>query len=202
MIVQRLVIGLLALNLIGCASNPPNNINNACAIFKEKSSWYKATKNSYEKWGVPIHVQLAILYQESKFLYNARPPRSRLLGFIPWVRTSSAYGYAQVQDGTWKWYMKDTGNWGADRDDFDDAVDFIGWYGKITKKMLKIPKTDAYRLYLVYHEGHGGYKRKSYNKKKWLLKVASKVKKNGVRYRSQLKKCQSSLDSTWSIWPF
>ncbi|MEH6473271.1 MAG: transglycosylase SLT domain-containing protein [Halopseudomonas sp.] len=183
--------------LAACASSPPDNITNSCEIFYDKSDWYDEAKDSFEKWGVPIHVQLAIIHQESSFKYDAKPPKDYLLGFIPWGRKSSAYGYAQVKDGTWDWYKEKTGNWGADRDDFGDAVDFIGWYGSVSYKMLGISKWDARKQYLAYHEGHGGYKRKTYNNKAWLVDVSKKVERNAARYRAQLGKCRDSLESSW-----
>jgi hypothetical protein len=182
---------LILIVLSACSTKPPRHINNACSIFNEKSSWYKAAYKSYKKWGVPVHVQLAILHQESHFIHDAKPPRQKLFWFIPWTRPSSAFGYAQVLDSTWDWYTKETGNWFADRDDFKDAVDFIGWYGNISYKTLKISKWDAYGQYLAYHEGHGGYKRRTYLKKKWLIKVAKKVKANANRYAQQLKQCRN-----------
>ncbi|PCJ84106.1 MAG: hypothetical protein COA54_14320 [Thiotrichaceae bacterium] len=186
--------------LSGCSSSPPKNINNSCEIFREKSDWYDDAKDSFERWGVPIHVQLAIIHQESRFKYNAQTEMQYFLWIIPIGRQSSAYGYAQVKDETWDWYIKSTRNWGADRDDFDDAVDFIGWYGKKTYDTLKISKWDTKNQYLAYHEGHGGYKRKSYNKKPWLIKVASKVDKNARKYGAQLKKCEDELNAGWWFW--
>ncbi len=181
-----------------CSTTPPSNISNSCAIFDEKDDWYSAAKDSAEKWGVPIHVQLAIIHQESSFKYDAKPPKNYLLGFIPWGRKSTAFGYAQVKDSTWDWYIDKTGNWGADRDEFDDAVDFIGWYGTMSYKTLGISKWDAYNQYLAYHEGHGGFKRKTYNRKPWLIKVARKVKNNSLNYARQLRQCQGRLeDSGW-----
>ena len=150
---------LLALG--GCATTPPRHLDNGCEIFREKSGWYDDAKASQEKWGVPIHVQLAIIWQESRFRAQAKAPRDYLLGFIPWGRKSSAFGYAQVKDGTWDWYRRKTGNSGADRDDFGDVTDFIGWYGAMAHRKLGISKWDAYRLYLAYHEGLGGYRRKT-----------------------------------------
>jgi len=188
--------------LAGCSTSPPKNPQNACAIFDEKSDWYEAMHDSYKKWGVPVHVQLAIMHQESKFVSDAKPPRQKLFWFIPWTRPSSAFGYAQVKDDTWDWYKDKTGNSWADRDDFEDAVDFIGWYGNMSHKMLGISKWDAYSQYLAYHEGHGGFKRRTYKQKKWLMQVAAKVKRNASRYSQQLKRCESELDSGWSLWPF
>lgn len=188
--------------LSACASTPPRNIDNSCDIFDEKTYWYGHTKDSFERWGVPIHVQLAIIYQESSFKSKAKPPMQYFLWIIPIGRASNAYGFAQVKDETWNWYIEKSGHRGADRDEFADAVDFIGWYGNYTQKTLGVSKWDAYNQYLAYHEGHGGFKRKTYVKKPWLMKVASKVKKRAARYRAQLATCEDALDSKWHIWPF
>ncbi|MBF0448611.1 MAG: hypothetical protein HQL67_10445 [Magnetococcales bacterium] len=192
---------LLLLMVSGCASRP-HDINDACAIFDEKSSWYDEMRRVEKKWKLPIHVQLAIIHQESKFKHDAKAPRTRLFWFIPGPRSSTAFGYAQVLDGTWEWYKNKTGNHGADRDDFGDAVDFIGWYTDISHKTLGISRWDAEGQYLAYHEGHGGYKRKSYLKKKWLLQVAKKVKNNASRYHTQLTRCRNRFENSWSLWPF
>ena len=198
----KFIFYLLLFYLSGCASTPPKNINNSCDIFYEKDDWYDASNLSFKKWGVPIHVQLAIIHQESKFVYDAETPRDYLLWVIPWGRISDAYGYAQVKDATWQWYIDKTGNTGADRDDFADAVDFIGWYANLTHKKLSISKWDAYNQYLAYHEGQGGFKRKTFNKKPWLIKVAKKVNARSKVYRKQLAVCRTDLESRWNFWPF
>jgi hypothetical protein len=191
---------LCAVFLAACSTTPPKNINDICEIFREKGGWYDDAKDSFERWGVPIHVQLAIIYQESHFKYDARTEMQYFLWFIPIGRKSSAYGYAQVKDATWEWYMKSTDNWGADRDDFDDSVDFIGWYGKRSYDTLKISKWDAYNQYLAYHEGQGGYRKKSYKKKPWLIKVAKKVDRLAKTYHTQLSRCEDELNSGWWFW--
>ena len=198
----KLITLLLVALTSACSTSPPKNMDNSCDIFFEKDDWYDDAKDSTEKWGVPIHVQLAIIHQESRFNYDAKPEMEYFLWIIPIGRKSDAYGYAQVKDDTWDWYIDKTGNSGADRDDFDDAVDFIGWYGKQSNKVLGISKWDPYNQYLAYHEGHGGFKRKTYNKKPWLIKVARKVEKRAKRYSAQLKKCQKELESRWDLWPF
>jgi hypothetical protein len=200
--ISSILFSASLLTLLSCSTTPPKNLNNSCDIFFEKDGWYDDTNDSFKKWGVPIHVQLAIIHQESRFKYDAQTDMEYFLWIIPIGRKSNAYGYAQVKDETWDWYIEQTGNSGADRDDFDDAVDFIGWYGNYTYKKLKVSKWDAYSQYLAYHEGHGGYQRKSYLKKPWLIKVAQKVKARASRYHTQLTKCQTELESSWSIWPF
>lgn len=181
--------------LLACSSMPPKNIANSCDIFREKDDWYDDAKASFERWGVPIHVQMAIIHQESSFKHNAETEMEYFLWIIPIGRKSTAYGYAQVKDSTWDWYIKSTHNWGADRDDFADAVDFIGWYGTKSYDTLKISRWDAKNQYLAYHEGHTGFKRKTYNRKPWLMKVAYKVERNANRYRAQLATCEEELNS-------
>lgn len=198
------VLALLAClfaSLTACVSSPPKHQDNICHIFDEKSSWYKKAKKASDKWKIPIGVNMAFIHQESRFVPKAKPPRTKILWIIPGPRKSSAYGYPQAKDETWKWYKKEAGNFGADRDDFGDAIDFIAWYNHISRKRLKIKGNDAYSLYLAYHEGHGGYARKTWSKKGWLKGVASKVSSRANTYQQQLKKCEDRLNSSW-WWPF
>lgn len=201
---KYVVAGFAAIVLLplACSTRPPNDVEDGCEIFSDRSSWYRVANDSYRRWGVPVHVQLAIVHQESRFVDDARPPRKTILGVIPWKRPSSAYGYAQATDGTWKWYIQDTGNRGADRDDFDDAVDFIGWYGNQTNARLGISKWDAYNQYLAYHEGHTGYARGSHTRKGWLIRVANTVEQRSRRYKTQLEGCTADLEKSKGFWPF
>ncbi len=191
---------ILILLLWGCATGRPRNITNVCSIFKDKSGWHGDCLDASKKWGIPMHVIMAFIYQESKFDSDAKPPRGKnFLWIFPGKRISSAYGYAQVIDGTWERYMRATDNYGADRDDFEDATDFIGWYLNHVSQSNRIKKSDIYNLYLAYHEGNGGYRRKSYRKKPWLLKVAKNVKKQARRYRHQYASCKDDFKRWW-LW--
>jgi len=196
------VFATIAVLPLACSTRPPNDVDDGCEIFSDKGSWYRHADASYRRWGVPVHVQLAIVYQESSFVDDARPKRKKILGLIPWKRPSSAYGYAQATDGTWEWYIRDTGNRGADRDDFDDAVDFIGWYGNQTHRRLGVSKWDAYNQYLAFHEGHTGYARGSHKRKGWLLGVANEVERRSRRYKTQLEGCAADLEKSKSFWSF
>ncbi len=133
-------------------------------------------------------VMLAIMQQESSFKANAKPKRKRFLG-IPLKRPSSAFGYPQALDGTWKLYKKSTNRIIAQRDSFADAMDFIGWYVAQSRQQLKIAARDGYRNYLAYHEGWNGYARGTYQRKKWLPPVAKRVANRANRYRAQLTLC-------------
>ncbi|MCY7296581.1 hypothetical protein HJG39_14205 [Alteromonas sp. a30] len=191
---------ILMTTLSGCATAPPKNAHNICEVFFEKRDWYDAASDMKAQWGVPIHVPMAMMYQESSFRDDAQPPRDYIFfGLIPWGRVSSAYGYSQAKTLTWDDYIRESGNSGADRDDFDDAIDFMGWFIAKTYKINGVSKWDAYAQYLNYHEGWGGYKRRTYNRKPWLKKVAKKVKNRAYMYSKQLKGCQEDLDSSW-IW--
>ena len=190
---KRLIVVLLSLLLLACASTPPKNQDNLCSIFYEKDDWYGATLAAQKKWGTPIAVQMAIIHQESRFQSNVRPPRDWFLGFVPLPRSSSAYGYGQAQDSTWDWYMKSTDSDGADRDDFADVADFIGWYTTKTQKILKISKKDAFRQYIAYHEGWGNYKNYKSNNK--IILLAKKVEKQSSKYKNQLSDCQRTLST-------
>jgi hypothetical protein len=193
----------LLISSAGCsATSPPRRVDDACAIFREKKGWYEEAADAQKRWGVPIPIQLAFIRTESSFDGEARPPRRWYLGFIPGGRPSDAHGYAQALESTWKEYRKATGERGADRDEFGDAVDFIGWYNTRSASMCGIAKDDAYRLYLAYHEGPTGYRRGTYRKKAWLLGTAEKVAGRARKYDSQLTRCEESLKPKKRGWFF
>jgi len=199
-VLKFLIILFFLIVLSSCATYKPSNPNNLCDIFLGETDWYEAARDAQHKWGTPMYVMMAIMHQESRFVDDAQPKRDWFLGIIPLPRDSSAYGYAQAQDPVWGEYLKQTRNSGADRDDFEDAVDFIGWYTDGSQKRLKLSKWDAYGQYLAYHEGRGGYARGTYKNKSWLKQVAGKVKKRATTYNVQLKGCRVKLDDIVDSW--
>ena len=65
---KLLVLGLLvAISISGCFSTPAREVTNICTLLDEKVSWYRAAKLSEERWKVPMHLQMAIIHQESRF---------------------------------------------------------------------------------------------------------------------------------------
>ena len=209
--IRRSFVFFLVIVLMGCTSAPPENKNDICKIFSEKKGWYKDAKKSSRRWGTDITVMMSMMYQESSFMARAKPPRTKILWVLPGPRPASAYGYAQATNDTWRAYQRATGRGGADRNKFDDAIDFIGWYNdqsqrknKISKSDAyhlylknKISKSDAYHLYLAYHEGQGGFARRSYKNKQWLKDVATKVSKRSGVYRAQLNECEAKFNGGW-----
>lgn len=166
----------------------PRELDNACAILAERPSYHRAFRATEQRWGVPVAVQMAIIYQESKFIGNARPPHEYALGIIPMGRQSSAYGYSQALDGTWEDYTREMGR--ARRDDIHDAADFLGWYMAQTTAQLGIPLNDTENQYLAYHEGRTGYARQSYRDKAWLMRVAAELDQRAALYDAQLHSCR------------
>lgn len=197
----KLLIPVILFTIItGCADNPPKNLDNICSIYKEKRYWYKASLNTERKWGVPPQIPMAFIHQESKYNGTSLPPHKYILWIIPWGRVSSSYGFAQAQTPVWNEYIKDTGNSTAKRNNFADSIDFIGWFMDKTYRTNKISKWDSYSQYLNYHEGWGGYRRKTYNNKPWLIGVARKVQTRANNYGSQYKSCKEDLMKPQSIW--
>ena len=107
---KLLVLGLLvAITISGCLSTPAREVTNICTLLDEKVSWYRAAKLSEDKWKVPMHLQMAIIHQESRFASRAKPPRNKIFGFIPGSRPTDSYGYTQAKKATWEWYQLKTG---------------------------------------------------------------------------------------------
>ncbi len=186
---SALIVVLLLASCGGGYKAPPRNLDNACSILAQRPKYKRAFRATERKWGVPVHVQMAVIHQESKFRSDARTPFRYALGVIPMGRASSAYGYSQALDGTWDEYKKATGRRRAKRDNMRDATDFMGWYMTRSYERNGISLTDARNQYLAYHEGHTGYARGSHRSKSWLLRVASKVEQRASTYRGQLRKC-------------
>ena len=187
-------LALIFIFAVACSSIDKINTEDTCIIFETKKSWYKSTKKSFDNWGTPISLQLAIINQESSFKQFAKPQRRKLFGLVPGSRPTTAFGYAQVTNPTWSWYKSSTGNKNASRANFDDITDFIGWYTTQTKKILGISMNDYFNQYLAYHEGQGGWKKKSFKAKKWLIEVAKNVEIKTNIYNNQLKSCEKKLD--------
>lgn len=194
---RLIIVVLTSLSLVSCASSVLTNTDNLCQIFRDNEDIYDAAIDMEKRWKVPLQIPLAMMHQESHFKEDARPKRTYLLWFIPWGYVSSAYGYAQAQNEAWSDYIKSTGNSGADRDDIDDALDFMGWYIRQTNKLNKVSVWNTKEQYLNYHEGWGGYRRGTWKKKHWLIKVADKVSMRASRYGTQYRSCKDSLDSSW-----
>lgn len=190
--------------LVGaCSPSPPEKPHDLCSIFREREDWYEAARDSYRRWGVPVPTQLAVIQRESSFRSDARPPRRWYLGFIPGARLSSAYGYGQVLDDTWERYSLATDNLWANRADFADVTDFIGWYGQLGETRYGIPKKDVRAFYASYHVGHSGYRQGLHHRHPTARRAIGDVERRAAIYATQYARCQKQLDDSLdSWWPF
>lgn len=184
-----------------CTTPPPSNVDNACVIFDEHRSWYRATRKAEKAWNVPIETQLAVIRQESAFDGKARPARKSFLFIFPGARPSSARGYAQAIDGTWDMYRRERRP-GADRDNFHHAADFVGWYMDKTHRRLGVPKNDVRSHYLAYHEGPTNFANGTHENKTWLLDTAARVESQALRYAAQLDQCERRFKRGIPLVPF
>lgn len=187
-----MILLTLATILAACSSKDfraPRNLDDACSIVRERPKYLKAMQRTEKEWAVPVPVQMAIIYQESKFIGNNRTPMKYVLGVIPMGRQSSAYGYAQALDATWAEYQSTRGGRIAKRDNIQHATDFMGWYMAQTEAATGISRADVRNQYLAYHEGRAGYLRGSHKAKSWLLRISDKVATRAVMYDQQLRGC-------------
>ncbi len=185
---------ILVLFLASCGGggnfSAPHDLEDACAIVRERPQYLSAMRATERKWGIPVHVQMATIYQESKFIGNARTPHTFALGVIPMGRQSTAYGYSQALNATWEEYQQSERRGSAKRDRISDAADFMGWYMHESSERLGISKLDAESQYLAYHEGRTGFATQSYLAKPWLVTVAAAVGSRSQVYRQQLEGCR------------
>ena len=198
-----ILIAFISLVLSSCSLwslKPPQDSTNICRIFEQRSAWYKAAKRAEKKWRIPIATSMAFIFHESGYRARVRPPRKPGFLFFPGRRLSSAYGFAQAKTSTWRWYQESTGQHRSERHSFADAIDFVGWYNDLSASKYNIPRSSIQSLYYAYHEGHGGYQRKTYQKKPGLLRVARKVSDTAASYNKQLTGCRKQLDRPW--WKF
>ncbi len=187
---RALIFATLVASCGGGQTSSPRELDNACAILSERPQYLRAFRNVERKWGVPMHVMMATIHQESKFIADARTPFRYVAGVIPMGRQSSAFGYSQALDATWEEYLADQNKRRAKRDHIDDATDFMGWYMNQTRDRNGVSLHDARNQYLAYHEGHTGFRNQSYNSKAWLVGVAGKVDVRSEMYRQQIAGCR------------
>ncbi len=188
--ILRAMVLMVALgSCSGGYGSAPRSLDNACSILSERPEYRRAFKKVERNYGVPMPILMAIIYQESKFISDNRPPHQYALGVIPIGRQSSALGYSQALDGTWKEYQNERGGRGASREDIHDATDFMGWYMVQTVQETGVAINDTRNQYLAYHDGRTGFLRGTYKRKPWLVRIAGEVEARAILYDTQLKSC-------------
>ncbi|MEE2769616.1 MAG: transglycosylase SLT domain-containing protein [Pseudomonadota bacterium] len=187
------LIFIILFTLVGCAPQKVTKKEDVCEVYNKNFNWYRSAVRAQNKYHIDANIIMAVMAQESNFTYNARPQKNYVFNFVPWGYKTSARGYAQVIDGAWDDYKKQTNQWFPSRHSFNDACDYVGWYLNKASKRLHINRNDSYHLYLAYHQGLTGYKRHDEKHDQKLNLIAKKVQKNTQRYQSEFKQCKNSL---------
>lgn len=179
--------------LLGCSNIANFPENHICSLLTDNKGWGRAVSKAQKRWGLLPHVGLAFVYKESSFQADARPPREKVFGILPWVRSSSAFGYAQATDEAWSDYIKDTKRRRAKRNRFHDAIDFIGWFNNQSQLRLGLKRSNVYGLYLAYYNGHTGYKNGHWKRSATIKGYAAKTESQAKMYQKQLRNCRKLI---------
>ena len=149
-----LLAALLALLVAACAPSVPDRQQDLCAIFQQHPDWYDYAKDAEDEWGVP-----------APHPHGLRPPRIELpqrcaaapqvrpldhpvgprvfrqgirAGAGPCLERTTRPSAARSSAAARTWKTPSTSSAGTTTR---------------TSRQLGIAKTDAYNLYLAYHEG-------------------------------------------------
>ena len=171
------------------STSTPSNTENICQIFDEKRSWYRSATRSERKWGIPISTMMAVIYKESSFRATVRPPRQKILGFIPGKRKSTSLGYSQAKEETWNDYIQATKNRTASRTNFADSIDFIGWYLNRAVTHLGVAASNTEALYASYHVGLSGYQSGAWRDSPAIRNSIATFQRQVQRYERQIRSC-------------
>ena len=176
--------------LSACVStSTPRNTENLCQIFDEKRSWYRSAVRSEQKWGIPVPTLMAVIHKESSFRATVRPPRKKILGFIPGKRLSTSLGYSQAKIETWNDYVKDTKRRTASRTNFADSIDFVGWYLSRAVRHLNVAPTNTEALYASYHVGLSGYQSGKWRNSRGIRNSVATFQRQVQVFERQFKTC-------------
>ncbi|UTC24965.1 hypothetical protein MMH89_02230 [Candidatus Comchoanobacter bicostacola] len=161
--------------------------NDICRVIHANPGWAEKLKQVQKRYGIEPNVVLSVISHESSFRSHARAQRSYFWGVIPYRRESS-FGYGQVKDETWQWYLSKNPGYFRSRTSFRDTSVFIGWYYQQYLKKAPESRVSAYDFYIAYRNGLGGYEDESVMDE-WMIGKCSSVQELSDRYRTMLLEC-------------
>jgi hypothetical protein len=173
---------LCLLLLTACA--PPREVegpppaNATCALLASHKGWSEALALAQQRWEIPPAPVMAVVRQESNF----EVPKHTKQPLAP-------FGYAQADARTWSAYRTAVKHPRADRANFADAVDFIGWYFAATQARTGARYSDVVTHYLSYSRGQNRPGKASPAARKNAAKVAAYAK----TYAKDLAACPPKL---------
>jgi hypothetical protein len=186
---------LIVLSLLsGCSQeySYQDYSDDICKVVSGHYGWKSSLRQVQQEYTISPGLVLSVIFHESSFKANARPPAKKVIGFIPW-QSATAFGYAQIKNETWEWYKSHNPGYFQSRTQFSDSTKFVGWYYQVFLARLK---KEAYSkavsdadFYISYHEGIGGFLHQNWQQKDWLVKKAKRVDQLAQHYNQQLKHC-------------
>ena len=157
-------------------------LSNICDYYYQYPNRYRSQKTLAAQGMLPLTDVHAILLSESSLEAFSAPRGS----FFQKPK-STAYGYAQVVDGTWQDFTEGhPENW-LFRVNFYDSVAFIQWYRMAHGHLLR--STRLYDYYLLYHDGPKHYIARSFKSQK----LAQKVEHLAMDMRRDFSRCEAKV---------
>ncbi|MDC3180935.1 transglycosylase SLT domain-containing protein [Gammaproteobacteria bacterium] len=183
-----MIFAILSL-LSGCVVEEPQAgyEKDICQFVHAHSRWSSVLRKTEQEFEISPGLVMSVIYHESSFRSHVRPPRDIVLGVFP-VRLRTEYGYGQIKDMTWQWYLEKDPGLFRSRTSFADTARFIGWYYKHYLAVSRPTKKRAYDFYLAYHEGLGGYQRLT-QINDWLDRKSNSVQKYADQFDLVLRDC-------------
>ncbi len=142
----------LVLGLSACAS-APSRINNVWQVFDQKNgffeNWRTEAQRAERKRGVPVPVAHGHAARDPASSTTPKPPRTMVLGFIPWKRVSSGLATRR------RWTAPGRNTSARPATVWPSATILptpstsVGWYHTKTAERFGVAKDDAYSLYLA-----------------------------------------------------
>ena len=69
--VVRVLVAMSVALTAGCATTPPRQQDNLCAVFDQHPDWYDAAKASQDRWGTPPQILMAFIKQGTALMAKA-----------------------------------------------------------------------------------------------------------------------------------
>ena len=167
---------------------------NVCAYYSKYPQRFKVQKQYEAANALSMTDVHTLLELESSVTPYAVPwKKQKRLGLTFLKAQSSAYGYAQVLNATWKDYEKSYPNLWLYRSSFYDSIHFVHWYHNAFHAILKA--STLYEFYLLYHDGPGRYQRGD----ALSLSLAKKAHARANIQRKNWQDCKKSVEwrSNW-----
>ncbi|MFC6200014.1 transglycosylase SLT domain-containing protein [Ponticaulis profundi] len=171
----------------------------ACQIFRDRSDWYEAAKETEIRWGLTPEHQLALFAEEWALDGERLPPKWRPTFTLPAKGTPGLP--AGFFEATWQNYKAETGQAGASPNEFADLSDFMGWYFARTSNRTQLSPFDSLGVYYVWKLGPRGYATGAWQSNMWIAQRANRYAERVRLFRRDLEDCGPKKTVRWFSIP-